>query len=70
MSRFDWDTYNATKDSPAGAVHATKTDWTDYLPGDDHVETEPAAPSIWQVLLAVGFVVALLLFFAFISTVI
>ncbi|WP_037489127.1 hypothetical protein [Sphingobium indicum] len=70
MSGFDWDTYNATKDSPAGAVHATKIDWTEYLPADDSVDVPSAVPTTWQVVLGLAFAVGILAFFAFVSTII
>ncbi|RIA46263.1 hypothetical protein DFR49_0798 [Hephaestia caeni] len=70
MSQFDWDTYNATKDSPAGAVHASKIDWTEYLPGDDPADVADPASTKWQVVLTVVFVASILAFFAFVSTII
>ena len=70
MSGFDWDTYNATKDSPAGAVHATKVDWTEYLPSDDYTEEGIAAPSVWQIAPAIGFVIAIVFFFIFMSAIV
>lgn len=70
MSRFDWDTYNATKDSPAGAVHATKVDWTEYLPGDASAGEVHRAPAAWHTVLGIVFVAGILAFFAFVSTII
>ncbi len=70
MSRFDWDTYNATKDSPAGAVHATKVDWTEYLPEDDSADATHRATPGWQTILGIVFIVGVLTFFAFVSAII
>ncbi|MCK9551303.1 hypothetical protein [Aquamicrobium sp.] len=70
MSRFDWDTYNATKDSPAGAVHATKIDWTEYLPEDDSTDVNHPVSATWHAVVGLVFVAGILAFFAFVSTII
>jgi len=70
MSRFDWDTYNATKDSAGGAVHATRVDWADYLPDVEDEEGVSDPATRLQIVLVVVFAACILAFFGFVSSLI
>lgn len=69
MSRFDWGTYNATKGSAGGPVYSWETDWDDVVPGVNADETFAAPQSPWQLAFEIAFVVALVAFFGFLSSI-
>lgn len=69
MSRFDWGTYNATKDREAGPVYSWETDWSEILSDTDDQAIPHRGYSRWQQAVAVGFALGVGAFFLFISRV-